>query len=92
MVVTKIKQLRKENKKEELRLFKTLVYISIYPNRNPPYSFRDADNFILELCRSNTLFYNIVYMMKNCENYRLFGYVVKEMKNNILGYGYRKIK
>lgn len=92
MVVSTIKRLLKENKKEELRYFKTLVYISIYPNRNPNYSFRDADDFIQDVCRNPNTFYGILAMLETYEDYKLFGHIVKEESKNILGHEYRKTK
>lgn len=92
MVVSTIKRLLKENKKEELRYFKTLVYISIYPNGKPCYSFRDADDFIQDVCRKPSTFYGILNMIENFNDYKLFGHIVKETSKNILGYEYRKTK
>lgn len=91
MVVSTIKRLLKDNKKEELRYFKTLVYISIYPNGGQN-SFREANDFIMDICGNNNTFRNILDMMEIYEDYKLFGHVVKETSKNILGYEYRKIK
>ena len=87
-----MKHLLKENKKEELRYFKTLVYISIFPNRNPSFSYRDADDFIMDICGNTNTFRSILSMLETYEGYKLFGHVVKETSKNILGYEYRKIK
>lgn len=92
MVVSTIKRMLKENKKKELRYLKTLVYISIFPNRNPDYGFRDADDFIQDVCRNPKTFYGILAMIETYEDYKLFGHIVKETSKNILGYEYRKIK
>ena len=93
MVVSTIKRLLKENKKEELRYFKTLVYISIYPNFKTPYdSFRDANDFIMDICGNTNTFHNILSLIEKYNDYELFGHIIKETSKNILGYEYRKIK